>query len=153
MDWIVIDGVRPWDGRYEFDLDGRPLTAREWGWIKRHSGYMPLTVKDGLRGGDPELFSVWAVIALRRAGKIQPGDVTDVFERFADVPFGGAISFEGDTDAVEGDAGPPPSRSGENASSSGPGSTTSSETSAPTRTASGTPGSDTSESDRLRSVS
>lgn len=152
MDWIVIDGVRPWDGRYEFDLDEQPLTVREWGWIKRHSGYMPLTADDGLRGFDPELFSIWAVIALRRAGKIQPAEVAEVFERFADAPFGGAISFEG-SDAGEADAGPPPSSSAANASSSGAGSPTSSETSAPTPETSGTPDSDISESGQLRSVS
>ena len=67
MDYIVIEGVRPYDGRYEFDLEGRELTTREWGWIKRLSGYLPLTIEEGLT--DPELITVFACIALRRAGQ------------------------------------------------------------------------------------
>jgi hypothetical protein len=151
MNWIVVDGVRPWDGRYEFDLDEQPLTSREWGWIKRHAGYLPLTIDDGLRGGDPELFSIWAVIALRRAGKIQPAEVAGVFERFADAPFDGSITFEGGE--VGADAGPPPSETGANGSSSGAGSTTSSETSAATPPPAGTPDWATSESAPAMSVS
>ena len=46
MDWLTIKGVPPWDGRYEFDLEDRELTTREWGWIKRWSGYLPLTVAE-----------------------------------------------------------------------------------------------------------
>jgi hypothetical protein len=151
MDWIVIDGVQPWDGRYEFDLDRQPFTTREWGWIRRTTGYMPLTVEEGLRGADPELFTVWAVIALRRAGRINAEEVTGTYERLLDAPFGAAITFEGGTEA---DAGPPPGGPGEGSSSngatSGPGSSTSSETSEPSA---GTHGSATSESGRLMSVS
>ena len=51
-------------------LEGRELTTREWGWIKRLSGYLPLNIEDGL--GDPELVIVFAAIALRRAGKVEP---------------------------------------------------------------------------------
>ena len=40
-------GVPPYDGRYDFDLEGRELTTREWGWIKRLSGYLPLTIEEG----------------------------------------------------------------------------------------------------------
>ena len=36
--WLRLDGVKPYDGRYELDLDGQPLTRREWGWIKRNAG-------------------------------------------------------------------------------------------------------------------
>lgn len=99
MDYITITGVRPWDGRYEFDLDGQELTTREWGWIKRLSGYMPLTVDQGFDGADPELFSVFAAIALRRSGKIEARDVPEVFDRLADAPFGSAITLEGDSEA------------------------------------------------------
>ena len=73
MDYIVIEGVPPYDGRYEFDLEGRELTTREWGWIKRHSGYLPLTIEDGFT--DPELVTVFAAIALRRAGKVEAREV------------------------------------------------------------------------------
>ena len=29
--WITLTGVKPYDGRYELDLDEQPLTMREWG--------------------------------------------------------------------------------------------------------------------------
>lgn len=148
MEWLVIEGVRPWDGRYEFDLEHRPLTNREWGWIKRHSGYLPLTIEDGWKGGDPELFAAFAVIALHRAGRIQTGDVADVYERFADTPFG--TTFRLDLDAAEeGDAGPPAENSNANGSSSGDASKTSSGMWAPPD---GTPASATSESAPARSA-
>ena len=135
MDWLVIDGVKPWDGRYEFDLtDG--FTTREWGWVKRYSGYMPLTVDEGFAGGDPELFATFAAIALRRAG-IEAEDVEDVYDRFADAPFGSAIRLEGDP--VEADAGPPPPSSNGNTDSSGAASTTSSDPSTATLPGSGMP--------------
>ena len=73
MDYIVVEGVRPYDGRYEFDIAGQELTTREWGWIKRLSGYLPLTVEEGF--SDPELVTVFAAIALRRAGKITVQEV------------------------------------------------------------------------------
>jgi hypothetical protein len=140
MDWLVIDGARPYDGRYELDLAGMPPTSREWGWIKRLSGYLPGNVEDGFRGGDPELFCVLAAVALRRAGKIETAQVPETYEKLADAPFGAAIRFESDT-VEDGDADSPP-LSSKNGSepTSGPGSPTSSETSAqPTPAPSGTP--------------
>ena len=100
MDYLTIEGVKPYDGRYEFDLENRALTTREWGWIKRHSGYLPLTIDEGFRGADPELYAVFAVIALHRAGKIDARDAGDMYERIADAPFGATITLEGD-EAVE----------------------------------------------------
>jgi hypothetical protein len=147
MDWVVIEGVKPYDGRYEFDLAASEPTTREWGWIKRLSGYMPATVTDGFEGADPELFSVFAVIALRRAGKIEAREVNQVFDRFADAPFATSIRLETDQpDAREGDAGPPVGSSSSSGTFSGPAGRTSSdpsETSSPN--GSGTPDSDTSE--------
>ena len=116
MDYITIDGVPPYDGRWEWDLEGRELTTREWGWIKRLSGYLPLNIEEGL--GDPELVIVFAAIALRRAGKVEPKDVPQVFERLSDAPFGERITLE--TDLVEeDDASPPPSSSSLNGDASG----------------------------------
>ena len=130
MDFIVIEGVKPWDGRYEFDLDGQPFTTREWGWIKRFSNYLPLTVDQGWRGGDPELFAAFAVISLHRAGRVTPDDAADVYDRFADAPFGSTIRLEVGT-GRESDAGPPPGNDNESSSFSGAGSPTSSEMWAP----------------------
>jgi hypothetical protein len=140
MDFIVLENVKPYDGRYEFDLAGSELTTREWGWIKRHSGYLPLTVEEGFTGADPELFAVFATIALRRSGRIESGDVPAVYDRLVDAPFGSTIRMETDTATEQGDdADPPPT--GEKPSSSGNGSDESSETSAGPRNGSGIRGS------------
>lgn len=141
---LVIAGVRPYEGRYEFDFG--EFTVREWGWIKRLSGYMPTTIGAGLAGGDPELISTFAVIALVRAGKIERGDVPGVFDRFADTGFGDTITLDLDQ-AEDGDAdGPPIASSNGSTSSSGPGSTTSSERSESEASRTGGPPSDTSPS-------
>ena len=126
MDYIVIEGVPPYDGRWEFDLEGRELTTREWGWIKRLSGYLPLTIDEGL--ADPELIIVFACIALRRASAVESREVTDLFERLSDAPFGSAITMETDREEEVEEAGPPPSSSSENGADSGITSSPSSET-------------------------
>jgi hypothetical protein len=145
IDWIVITGVRPYDGRYEFDLADQEPTTREWGWIKRLSGYLPVGIGDGLEGADPELFCVFAAIALKRAGKITQQEVEAVFNRLADAPFPAAVRLESDElEDAEGDAGPPPSSSNGSSSTSGDSSTTSSESSDSDPSPTGTPASATS---------
>lgn len=118
---LTIQGVRPWDGTYDFDV--AEFTTREWGWIKRFAGYLPGDVEKGFEGADPELISVFAVIALRRAGRIDVGEAAHVYDRFADAPFGAAVRLVGDTidadEAGDDDAGPPPQSSPANESSSG----------------------------------
>jgi hypothetical protein len=122
MDYLVIR-VPPYEGRYEFELGA--FTTREYGWIKRLSGYLPLTITDGL--GDPELITVFAVIALRRAGKVDAAQVPGAFETLADADFDGVgISYEVGDEPAEDDAGPPTSSSNGNGASSGDGSTASS---------------------------
>src|SRR5262245_59277104 len=155
MDWIVISGVPPHDGRYEFDLAGREFTTREWGWVKKHAGYLPLTVADGFAGGDPELFTVFAAIALRRAGKLDTAEVPALIERLGDVGFGAAITLETDTSPEEAEQFPPPTAasSSSNGASSGDAGRTSSENSTPTPPTTGAPASDSSEFDLLRSGS
>lgn len=140
MNWIVVQGVKPWDGRYEFDIVDNELTTREWGWVKRLTGYLPLTVEQGLEGGDPELFACFAALMIRRAGKIGNGEVQEVFDRIADSPFGSTIQLETDDQNQEGaDADSPPASSNGSEHSSGTVSTLSSETSEPIPLASGTP--------------
>jgi hypothetical protein len=145
MDWIVITGVPPWDGRYQFDVADEEPTTREWGWIKRLTGYLPVNIDEGLRGADPELFTVFAAIALRRAGKITQAEVPDIYERLIDAPAGVTIRLESDqpVDDEVVDS-PPPEGNGGNGTSSGPGSPTSSEISPPTLPVSGIPASATS---------
>ena len=152
MDWIVITGVPPWDGRYPFDIADHEPTTREWGIIKRFSGYLPTTIEDGLKGADPELICAFATIALRRAGKIGNDDVAGLYDRLAVAPFGAAVQLE--TDSVEeADADSPPAGSSNGSSNfSGTDSTASSETSPATPPISGTPGSAGSESPPTVSV-
>lgn len=141
----MIDGVKPWDGRYSFDAAAEPLTVREWGWLKRLTGYFPGTVAAGFDGGDPELFAALAAIALRRHGRIGTGDVEAVFERLLDAPADAVLPGRDTDDEAAGDAdGPPPSSSSGSNGFSGDASPPSSEISPPTPVTSGTPGSATS---------
>jgi hypothetical protein len=156
MDWVVIEGVKPYDGRYPFDLEESPLTTREWGWIKRLSGYLPLTLDDGFSGGDPELFSCFAAIALRRAGVVDTRQVAEVFDRIVDNPFETTIRMESDAPAEEepeGDASPPPPSSSASGPDSGPSLTNGSGDSDEIPGRSGMPESATSESPPTRSGS
>ncbi len=147
MNYLVIEGIRPWDGRYEFEIEEQEPTTREWSLIKRFSGYLPLTIQQGLEGGDPELFCAFALVALRRAGKIEPADVQQVYDRLADAPFGATIRLEGDqAEPAEDDAGPPATSSNGSSSISGDDSKTSSERSEVIPPASGIPASATSTS-------
>ena len=148
----MITGVPPWDGRYPFDIADNEPTTREWGYIKRFSGYLPTTVEDGLKGADPELICAFAVIALRRAGKATNEDVPGLYERLADAPFGAAVQLETDS-TEEGDVGPPAGSSDGSSSSSGNDSTRSSETSPVSPPISGIPGSAGSELPPMVSVS
>lgn len=147
MDHIVLTGVRPYDGRYPFDLEETPFTTLEWGWIKRMADHFPLTIADGWRNGDAELTTVFAIIAMHRAGKITERDVPDVWERLKQVPYETAIQLEPDTAEGDDAAGPPPASSSSNGDTSGDDSPTSSERSArPIPPATGIPASATSAS-------
>lgn len=149
---IVITGAKPYDGRYELDLT-HELTTREWGWIKRLSGYLPSTLTDD-SFSDPEFGSVLAVIAMRRAGRIQPAEVVAVFERLADAPFGSTITIEGDPAEDEGeDVLPPPGKSSSSNGTSGAASPPSSATPASNPRPTGTRASVTSASAPAMSAS
>jgi hypothetical protein len=153
VNWLTITGVKPYDGRYPFDMFDQDLSTREWGWIKRLTGYLPGTLEDGLHGGDPELFACFATLTLRRAGRISNQQVQELYDRIADEPFGTVIRLEADSEnEPEGaDAGPPAGSSDANRTSSGEGSTPSSAISPSPRNGSGTPASDWSEYDQLTS--
>jgi hypothetical protein len=149
-DYITITGLRPYDGRYELDLDGQPLTTREWGWIKRHAGYLPLTLDEN-SFADPELVSVLAAIAARRAGTVEARDIPDLVDRLADAPFGSTITLEaGDT---EGDADPPPESTASKPNTNGDSSPTGSDSSDAPRSRTGSPASDISASVPVTSAS
>jgi hypothetical protein len=147
VDWIVIEDVAPYDGRYPL-ADAAEFSVREWGWVKRFAGYQPLTVDDAFRNGDAELVAVLGLIAVHRAGKFQAADAGEVWERFQEAPFFTGVRFDLDPDDQEGEAdaeGPPAGNSTGNAASSGDGSTASSETSLTPLNGSGSPDSASSE--------
>lgn len=99
----MVVNVPPYEGEYEFDLAGQPLTTLEWRWVKKISGYLPMTVSDGFAGGDPDLFLAWAAIAMVRAGKVTKDEVLAVADVLADAPFDGvAIGFRGEAVEVDG---------------------------------------------------
>jgi hypothetical protein len=149
-DTITITGLPPWDGRYEFDIDAQPLTTREWAWIKKHAGYLPLTLTAEALA-DPEFVIVEAVIALHRAGKITAADVPDLVERFQDVDPFSTLAYE--RVAAEDDAGPPPESSDAKPSTNGASSPTGSVSLADPLSPTGHPRSDTSASAPATSVS
>lgn len=150
MDYLVIQGRTVYDGRYEFDTEGREFSVREWGWIKRHAGYLPGNVTEGYSGADPELFCVFAVIALVRAKRIGTADVPRAMEVLLDAPASLTIRLESDDEELQEEEevlppSPSPSSS-ENGRFSGDDSRTNSETSDETPPATGTPDLATSES-------
>ncbi len=150
---IVIEGVKPYDGAYLLDLADQPLDTFEWGWIKKHAGYLPT---DELQFGDPEFVVTLATISLVRDGKVDRLDFRQAWETLALAPFGQTIKLEGEPEPDEevgAEPVPPQRDSTSRTDTSGPGSRTSSETSDETPAPSGTPGSDGQESEPLRSVS
>ena len=154
MDKILIEGVPPYDGRYDFDVfaDSTGLRGYELSWIKRFSGYLVVEI-DRRAFGDHELIIVFALICLCRAGKVSEEEAEQVFDRFQHAEFEGRIQLELGKQEQEADAGPPPSRSSENGATSGPGSSPSSETSDAIPTTGGTTVSASSESAPARSGS
>ena len=99
---VMIVSVPPYEGEYEFELGEKPLSPVEWRWLKKISGYLPLTIDQGWSGGDPDLFLAFAVIAMRRAGKIAKDDVLQVASELEEAPFDGtAITFRGEVTEEE----------------------------------------------------
>lgn len=128
-EYLVVEGAKPYDGRYPLDLGDAPFTVREWGWLKRLSGYLPLTAADGFEGNDPELMLAIALVLMRREGKVEADDLVDTYGRLADRS-GVRLRWESDG-VVEGDTPEDPTESSsESTSSHGPDSTMSSESSA-----------------------
>ncbi len=145
--------VKPYVGRYPFNFL-RELTIREWGWVKRNTGYLPLTVDDALEGGDPELVGILAVIAMVRAGRIGNAEVAEVYEWLLDTDAKAAITvWAEDDDEEEGEEGRPPTLIHENGAYFGDGSKTKSDLLTETPAPFGTVASDISPSVQERSAS
>jgi hypothetical protein len=100
-----IRNIKPYDGDDPMTKRSE-LTALEWSWIKRFSGYMPTTLDDGLDGFDPSLVVTLAILAMVRDGKINRTDVPVAWERLSNVPFDSAddevptVRFVLDPDAI-----------------------------------------------------
>lgn len=107
----VTINVKPYTGEYPLDLEDKPLTTLEWRWVKKISGYLPLTIGEGFAGSDPDLFIAFAVIALIRHGKIVKEQALLVADRLADHAFDGESIIlqlgEIPDEELEGDALPP----------------------------------------------
>lgn len=111
---LIINGVPPWDGEYEFDSFSSG-TNREYHRIKEISGVRAGEFIEALGAGDTGAWVGWAVVVLARHGKNATPD------EFWDAPEN-AIDWKQDEAA---DADPPTqpesgSESTENADSSGP---------------------------------
>jgi hypothetical protein len=96
---IRIEGVPPYDGDYEIDMN---MTNRDLHTIKQVAGVRAGDLNDALEHRDLDLVVALAVNALRRAGK--PIDMDVLWDSEA-----GRILLVGD----EADAVPPPPASGE----------------------------------------
>jgi hypothetical protein len=140
VDYVVVKDVPPYDGRYELDLENRPLTTREWGWVKRLAGYLPVDMEDENKWTDPEFVTVLALITFVRSGKIQREEVPHVYERLLDTPFDLArITLEMGAVAEATEPAPLAASSSLSTADSGPSLNGSSETSEPSPSPSGIP--------------
>lgn len=98
---IILKGLPKYDGDYELDAN-RPFNGLEWRWVKRISGYMPMTMRDGFAGADPDLFIALAVIAMWRDRKITKDEALTVADTIAEA-YGVEIDLTDDPSEVEDD--------------------------------------------------
>lgn len=92
----VIVHVDPFKGEYPLDVGEQPFTTVEWRWIKKVSGYLPLTIEEGWNGGDADLFNCIAVIAMYRGGRLAKAEVLKAAEILEDYAMGESVTFEED---------------------------------------------------------
>jgi hypothetical protein len=143
-DWVELKGAKPWDGRYELEILEQPLTTREWRWVKKYAGYIPMTLTPE-NWTDPDVVTVLAIIAMHRANRVTEDQIPDLWERLSDLPFGDTIVLTTDPDP-EADARPPDRKKSSSRGSSGASSPTASANRDETQEATGSPRSATSES-------
>jgi hypothetical protein len=130
-------------GDYDLDIAEEPLTNLEWRWVKKISGYMPMTIDQGWEGADPDLFVAFAVIALARSGKVNRAEALEVARALDDLPFGEGVTFA--VSEVEAEDPPEvpaetPATETQNGSTGSSSSKTSEPSPAPDRRTSGVPG-------------
>lgn len=86
---VVIEGIAPYNGEYEFDTE-KVMTTREWRWLKQIGGYSPRTLDEAIADYEPDVVISLAVIAMCRAGKITREEVLEVAEKLIDYPYDGS---------------------------------------------------------------
>lgn len=144
-DHLVITGVKPYDGRYPWDLTAMNYTVREWTWLQQYANVYPVDYFERLRQGDAALMMVLTIVMMTRAGKVTAAEVPDLWDRFQDVDYGSQLQVEvGVRDEGDDADGPPPESFALNGSFSGHDGSTSSESSTVTPPASGSRASATS---------
>lgn len=105
---------RPLAGEYNLDVRERPFNADEWRVVKNISGYLPMTMAEGLVGLDPDLIIAWACIAMARSGKVKLTAAPLIATMLQKEPWDGSaivINFgneEDDEDEEEEEAGTKP---------------------------------------------
>ena len=100
----IVVNVPPYEGEYEIDLNTRMFSHVEWRWVKKISGYMPMTISDGWKGGDPDLILALAIIAMFRSGKIEKSQALTVAEQIEDAEVDGvaiSVKLEDDEEVVD----------------------------------------------------
>src|SRR5262245_29690476 len=82
-----VRNIAKWlDGQYDAVPEAE-LTTLEWSWIKRYSGYTPVTIEEGMDGFDPSLVVACALIAMYRSGKVKRDRVPEAWEAISTVSF------------------------------------------------------------------
>lgn len=103
---ITITGVNGYDGEYPLDLDEHFFTNGELKDIKLMTGVRGGELMEAFSAGDNDLVVAFAVIAIRRSGKVIQPDVLWNAEA-------GCIVFADDSDSEGEQSLPPPSEPSE----------------------------------------
>lgn len=126
---IVVKGVKPYDGTYPY-VPIEDMDRDEVRWVKVLADYMPVTWYDGIRGADPDVMGVLAIVGMLRTGTITHDQVPEVWARLGKANAFESVTVTGASESEEGeDAVPPETRPSESSDSSGPNTMSTSETS------------------------
>ena len=114
MDKLVIEGIPPYDGTYEFTLDG--FTNRELHRIKKLTGLRAGEFEDAFSALDNDMVVALAVVILERSGQTVKDDILwdaeagDIRLEFGEVEDSGPPA-PAESPASSGDSSPPASES------------------------------------------
>lgn len=101
---LIIEGVPPWDGAYDFSADF--FTNRELHTIKKVTGIRAGELTDAIEAGDSDLVVALAIVVAERHGKtITPDELWDAQA--------GSIRMVFDDDQEAADPDPPAQKAGD----------------------------------------